>query len=298
MKLEGAIPALITPYTPAGEVSEDMLRQLVEAFIRARANGLYVCGSSGEGVLLKASERKKVVEVVLAQTRGRIPVIVHVGAVSTDEAVELAGHAGKAGADGVASVPPFFYPVSPDGIYVHYLRIAKSSPLPLMVYNIPALTGVTVTTGMFSRLMGIPGVTGIKFSSYNLFELRQIASLGEGRLNVLSGNDEVFLAALAMGAHGSIGLTHNFMPKLYLDIFEKFKSGHWDEARELQNYAVQVVAVLVKYPAIPAAKEIMRLKGYDCGQCRGPLEALTDQQRHDLHNDLGKLGFLDRDLGL
>jgi N-acetylneuraminate lyase len=298
MKLEGAIPALLTPYNSSGEVSEKMLRQLVEVHIRVGANGLYVCGSSGEGVLLKTSERKKVVDVVVAQTGGRIPVIVHVGSVSTDEAMELAGHAGKAGADGISSVPPFFYPVSPEGIYTHYLRVAKSSPLPLIVYNIPALTGVTVTSGMFAKLMGIPGVAGIKFSSYNLFELRQIASLDEGRLNVLSGNDEVFLAALAMGAHGSIGLTHNFMPKLYLDIFQKFKAGRLDEARELQTYAVQVVAVLIKYPAIPAAKEIMHWKGYDCGQCRGPLEMLTDQQRHDLHDDLGKLGFFDRDLGL
>ncbi len=298
MKLEGAIPALLTPYTPAGDISEDMLRRLVDVFIRAGVNGLYLCGSSGEGVLLKTSERKKVVEIVLAETRGRIPVVVHVGAISTNQAVELAAHAGKAGADGVASVPPFYYPVSPDGIYTHYLRIAKGGPLPLMVYNIPALTGVTVTCEMFSRLMEIPGVSGVKFSSYNLFELRQIASLDEGRLNVLSGNDEVFLAALVMGAHGSIGLTHNLMPKLYLDIYKNFRSGRWDKARELQSYAVQVVATLVKYPVLPAAKEIMRLKGYDCGQCHGPLEVLTDQQRHDLHNDLVKINFLDKDLGL
>ncbi len=298
MKLEGAIPALITPYTAAGEISEEMLRRLVDAFIRVGVNGLYVCGSSGEGVVLKASERKKVLEVVLAQTKGRIPVIAHIGSVSTDEAVDLAAHAGNAGADGVASVPPFFYPVSPDGIYQHYLRISKSSSLPLMVYNLPALTGVTVTSGIFSKLMEIPSVAGIKFSSYNLFEMRQIASLGDGRLNVISGNDEIFLGALAMGAHGSIGLTHNFMPKLYLDIFHNFKSGRWDEARELQNYAVQVVTVLIKYPVIPAAKEIMRLKGYDCGPCRGPLEVLTDQQRHDLHGDLVKIGFLDKNLGL
>ena len=298
MKLEGAIPALLTPYNSAGEVCEHRLRQLVDVYIGAGVNGLYVCGSSGEGMLLKTSERKKVAEVVLAQARARVPVIVHIGSVSTDEAVELAVHASKAGADWVASVPPFFYPVSPDGIYFHYLRIAKSSSLPLMVYNLPAFTAVTVTSSMFAKLMEIPGVTAVKFSSYNLFELGQIAALDGGRLNVLSGNDEIFLAALAMGAYGSIGLTHNFMPKLYLEIFAKFKSGRWVEARELQNYAVKVVAVLIKYPVIPAAKEIMRLKGYDCGQCRGPLEILTDQQRYDLHDDLGKIGFLDRDLGL
>ena len=298
MKLQGAIPALITPFDASGEVSEDMLRRLVDMHIRAGVNGLYVCGSSGEGILLKTTERKKVLEVVVAQVKGRIPVIAHVGCVSTDEAVELATHAGKAGADCVASIPPFYYPVSLDGIYTHYSRIAKSSSLPLIVYNIPALTGVTVSPAMFTKLTGIPGVTGIKFSSNNLFELRQIASNGGDKLQVMSGNDEIFLAALTMGSQGSIGLTHNFMPKLYLDIFAKFKSGHLKEAQELQTFAVQVVAVLIKYPVIPASKEIMRLKGYDCGSCRGPLEVLTDQQRHDLRADLEKLGFLDKNLGL
>lgn len=224
--------------------------------------------------------------------------VVHVGSVSTDEAAELAGHAGEAGADAVASVPPFFYPVSPEGIYSHYLQIAKSSHLPLFVYNIPVLTGVTVTPAILSKLMEIPSVTGIKFSSYNLFELGQMAGLGSGRLNILSGNDEIFLAALAMGAHGSIGLTHNFMPKLYLDIFEKFKSGRWDEARELQSYAVRLISVLVKYPIIAAAKEIMRLSGYDCGNCRRPLEPLSDTQRINLRQELAQLGFFEKKLGL
>jgi N-acetylneuraminate lyase len=298
MKFEGAIPALFTPYDPAGEVSEDMLRRLVEVYIRAGVNGLYLCGGAGEGVVLKTAERKKVVEAVVGQVRGRLPVIVHVGSVSTDEAVELAAHARKAGADAVASVPPFFYPVSPDGVYFHYLRIAEASHLPLIVYNIPALTGVTVTPSMLSHLMNIPSVMGIKFSSYNLFELGQIALMDGGRLNILSGNDEVFLAALAMGAHGSIGLTHNFMPKLYIEIFEKFKSGRCIEARELQSFAVRVVNLLSKFPVIPAAKEIMRLSGYDCGGCRRPLEPLTEAMSLDLHRQLTELNFFEKKLGL
>ncbi len=298
MKLKGAIPALVTPYNSAGEVSEEMIRRLVELHIGAGANGLYLCGGTGEGVLLRTQERKKVAEVVVSQARGRVPIIVHVGSVSTDEAVELAVHANEAGADAVSSVPPFFYPVSADGIYFHYLRIAESSHLPLIVYNIPALTGVAVTPVMLSKLMEIPGVMGIKFSSYNLFELRQMAGLGGGRLNILSGNDEIFLAALVMGAHGSIGLTHNIMPKLYLDIFERFTSGRWDEARELQSYAVRVVSVLTKYPVIPAAKEIMRLGGYDCGHCRRPLESLSDTQIVNLRQELAQLGFFEKKLGL
>ena len=298
MKLKGAIPALVTPYNAAGEVCEEMLRRLVEFYVGVGMNGLYLCGGTGEGVLLKTWERKKVVEVVVDQCRGRIPIVAHIGCVSTDEAAELAGHAGKVGADAVSAVPPFFYHVTPDGIYGHYLRIAESTKLPLIVYNIPALTGVTVTPAILAKLMEIPSVTGIKFSSYNLFELGQMAALDGGRMNILSGNDEIFLAALSMGAQGSIGLTHNFMPRLYLDIYEKFASGRLAEARELQNYVVRVISVLVKYPVIPAAKEIMRFSGYDCGDCRRPLEPLSAVQKTSLREELTQLGFFEKKLGL
>jgi N-acetylneuraminate lyase len=298
MKLEGAIPALVTPYDSNGEVSGPVLRSLVDMQINAGVTGLYLCGGTGEGVLLRTSERKKVVDVVVGQCRGRVPVIVHVGSTSTNEAVELARHAHQAGADAISSVPPFFYPVSPDGIYLHYLRIAESSELPLIVYNIPALTGVSITPKIMQQISGIPTVIGIKFSSYNLFELGQMAALDKGRLTILSGNDEVFLGALVMGAHGSIGLTHNFMPKLYLDIFRMFKSGRCDDARELQRFAVAVIGALVKYPMISAAKEILKTFGYDCGQCRGPLESLSNTQSGELHQELTQLGFFEKPLGV
>ena len=298
MRLEGAIPALVTPYNAAGEVSEPVLQNLVDMQIQAGVTGLYLCGGTGEGILLTTSERKRIVEVVVERCGGRVPVIVHVGSPSTREAVELARHACWAGANAVSSVPPFFYPVSPDGIYTHYLRIAESSELPLIVYNIPALTGVTVTPEIMERLFRIPTVTAIKFSSYNLFELGQMLALGEGRLTVLSGNDEIFLAALAMGAHGSIGLTHNFMPGLYLNIFQLFKSGRCDEAQRLQHFAVAVIGTLLKYPMISAAKEILKIFGYDCGQGRGPLECLSDKQLSEMCEELTRLGFFERQLGV
>lgn len=298
MKLEGAITALLTPYDSVGEVSEDLLRSLAEAHISAGATGLYLCGGGGEGLLLTPSERKRVAEAVIAQARGRLPVIVHVGSLTTDQSVELARHAQDAGADAIASIPPFYYPVSTEGIHQHYARIAENCSLPMFLYNIPSSVGITVTPEMMAGFIRIPTVIGMKFSSYNLFQLRQMLDLDNGRLNVLSGNDEVFLAALAMGAHGSIGLTHNFMPKLYLDIFETFRSGRWDRAQELQFFSDRVISVLLKYPVIPATKAIMRMKGYDCGRCRGPLESLTEAQEGQLCEELSGLGFFEKALGL
>jgi N-acetylneuraminate lyase len=297
MKLEGVMTALVTPYAKDGTVSEEMLRQLVEAHIKAGVHGLYLCGGGGEGILLSTEERKKVAEVVVSQVRRRIPVIVHVGATSTDCAAHLACHAKQVEADVVASVPPFYYRVSLDGIIMHYRKIAESSRLPLMLYNIPSAVGYVITPGNMKALIKIPEVTGMKFASEDLFSMRQILELDHGRLSVLSGCDEVFLAALAMGAHGSIGLTHNFMPKVYVDIYLHYRNGDIGKARELQYFASRVVSVLIRYPVIPASKAIVGFQGLDCGPCRGPLERLTEQQTQGLHDDLAKMGFFEKALG-
>lgn len=298
MRLTGILPALMTPYDSSGKISEPMLCRMVSHYVQTGVDGLYVCGGTGEGVLLSVAERKQVAEVVVRETRHRVPVIIHVGAVSTPDAVELATHAERTSAEGVASVPPFFYRGSTEAIYQHYAAIAERCGLPLLLYNIPTVTGVTVTPDMMARFMEIPTVIGMKFSSSDLFQMHQILQLDHGRLNVLSGNDEIFLAALAMGAHGHIGLTLNFMPKLFAQIFSAFRAGKIAEAQNAQFLACQFIGVLVRYPVIPAAKEIMRWKGFDCGIGRGPLERLTDGQKANLRRELEAVHFFDKDLGL
>jgi N-acetylneuraminate lyase len=296
MRVNGVLPALLTPFTSAGEISEEILRRLVSHFIQLGVDGLYVCGAAGEGVLLSLAERKKVAEIVTAESRQRIPVIVHVGSIRTEDAAGLAEHAERVGADAIASIPPFFYPSDSEAIFQHYSSIAKRSRLPLLLYNIPALTGVTVTPKMMLQLMEIPTAVGMKFSSNDLFQMRQILDLGGGRLNVLSGNDEIFLAALCMGAHGSVGLTVNFMPKLFMDIYNSFQAGDMERAQKAQFLACRIIGILVQYGVIPAAKEIMAWKGFNCGQARGPLKTPTEEQKKNLRSDLEQLGFFEMSL--
>src|SRR5579862_9042183 len=217
---------------------------------------------------------------------------------TTAGAVELARHAERAGVDAISAIPPIFFPVSLDGVHRHCEAIGSSSKLPLVFYNIPTLTNVSVTPKMTERFLAIPTVAGIKFSSYNLYELRQIANLDGGRLSVISGNDEIFLGALAMGASASIGLNLNFALGLYLDIFRNYRAGNWVKAEELQNFAVQIVSVVLQFPPIPAMKEIMRFKGYDLGAARPPLDALTEPQKQSLYDQLLTIGFFAKDLGL
>lgn len=298
MRFEGIIPALVTPYDAGNKVSDEMLRRLVGCHLKIGVNGLYLCGATGEGVLLSIEERKHITEVVINEVRGRLPVIVHVGAISTADAAELASHAERTGADAIASVPPFFYGVSAETILQHYAGIVERCRLPLLLYNIPSLTGVTVTPKMMARLMEIPNVVGLKFSSNDLYQMRQMLELEGGRLNVLFGQDEMFLPALIMGAHGSVGLTLNFMPKLFLEIFCNFRAGKIEEAQKTQFLVNQIISVLMEFSAIPAAKEILRFKGYDCGPARSPLQVLTSEQKTRLRSALEALGFFNLEVGI
>lgn len=298
MGFRGIYPAVFTPFDSTGAVSESMLRTIIGVFIQCGVDGLYLCGGTGEGLLLTTDERKRVTEIAVDEARGRVTVMVHVGSVASRQAAELARHAKQAGADAVASVPPFYYGVSIDGVMRHYSEIAGACDLPLILYNIPSAVGMTVTPAIMEKLMEIPTVLGIKFSSYDLFSLWQMLRLDGGRLSVFSGNDEVLLSALAAGAHGSIGLTLNLLPRLYVELYKLAMQGNFEGAKPLQDFANQFVRVLVRYPVIPAAKEAMRFIGFDCGQCRGPLETLTDAQSARLREDLKQIGFFERDLGL
>ena len=298
MKFGGVIPALLTPYDSSNRVSEDVVRHLVAQYVQLGVDGLYLCGAAGEGILLSVEERKRLVEVVVNEGRKRLRIIVHVGAVRTDDATELGAHAEEAGVDAIASVPPFFYTGGTEAIYQHYSAIAKRCRLPLLLYNIPSLTGVTVTPQMMARFIDIPTVVGMKFSSNDLYQMRQIYELRKEGLNILSGNDEIFLPALVMGADGGIGLTLNFMPKLFMEIFTCFKSGQIDKAQKAQFLANRIIGVLTQFSIIPAAKEIMRLKGFDCGLARGPIEQLTNEQKERLNAALRAIGFFELDLGV
>jgi N-acetylneuraminate lyase len=296
MKLSGIIPALLTPFDGKGNVNYEMTRQIVEFHIGQGVTGEYVGGSTGEGFLLSEEERCKLAETVMDQVKGRVAVVVQVGSLTTGESCRLAAHAKEIGADGISSVPPFYYNVGFPGIKQHYVEIGHASDLPMYIYNIPGATGVNVTPAMFKEICeAAPTVVGMKFTSYNFFEMRQIIDLevrGQ-KLNIVSGPDEMMVAAQAMGAQGAIGSTYNVLPKLFIDAYNAFNAGDVKLASELQGKANRVIASFLSYPGMSGLKEMMRLIGFDSGAGRPPMMPLSDAQKAEFHGKLEAAGFWD-----
>jgi N-acetylneuraminate lyase len=279
--IHGIIPALITPLNEDGTaVNYATLRQLVEFHILRGIRGFFVCGGSGEGLLLTPDERQAVLEAVIAAVNGRVSVIAHVGALDTATAQRLAAHAAGLEVAAVAAVPPFYFRVDEAALYDHYRLIADAAAgTPVFLYNIPSATGVEITAAAMAKLIKIPAVRGIKYTSSNFYDMHNIIELAPNELTVLSGSDEVCLAGLAMGAHGAIGSTYNVMPATFAALYQAFRAGDLAGAQELQFRANRVIKALLSVPLIAGLKAILSSWGYDCGGPRRPQRPITDEER-------------------
>jgi len=296
MWLTGTTPAFLTPFDKDGEINYKVVRDMVEFHIANKAAGEYVGGSTGEGFLLTEEERCKLAETVIDQVKGRIPVIIQVGSLTTAEASRLAAHAEKAGADAISSVPPFYFSVGIEGVKGHYAAITAACDLPMYIYNIPGATGVNVSPALCREIVEqSPRVVGMKFTSYNFFEMRQLIDLDINgkKLNIVSGPDELLVAGQAMGAHGAIGSTYNVLPRLFADAYDAFNAGDVKKASELQGMGNRVIQTFLGYQSISALKEMMTLIGLDCGSGRRPQRPLSDEEKGTLKEQLEDIGFFD-----
>lgn len=289
--LSGVFAALLTPLSAGLTVDPRALCALTEFLLDHGIHGFYLCGSTGEGLLLDEGERHLVVETVVRQVRGRVPVVVHVGALSTAACTGLAAHARQAGADAVAAIPPFYYAVGREGILAHYRRISAAAGLPVYVYNIPSATQVSLGAALIRELMDEGAVQGVKYTSYDQLGFREIIENCGPRLNVMAGPDEMLLPFLIMGAHGGIGTTYNLAPELFVSLYDSWKAGDLAGARDLQYQIDRLILAIRDFGVVPAVKAAMSLRGIDCGQPRAPLMPLVGVERERLAEALCRLGL-------
>lgn len=268
---------------------------MVEHVLGQDIDGLFVCGSTGEGPSLTARERRSVAEAHVDACAGRVPVIVHVGHNSLEEARALAEHAAGCGADAIAATPPsYLKPDGVEGVLGCLERIAEGAPdLPLSYYHIPRLTGVELCVAelLEAAVERLPSLRGVKYSEPALDDLLACTRAADGRYEILFGSDEMLLAGLATGAAGAVGSTYNFLGPLYRSVIDAFERGDLGAAREHQLTAVRAVREILRFPPLPGLKAAMALLGADCGPPRRPLSPLTAEEVSALETGLRVAGL-------
>ncbi len=277
-EFHGIYPSLITPFDRKGNLNGTVVQEIVDWHVQAGVDGFYICGGTGEGLLLTPEERKLMTEQTVSAVDGRVKVIVHVGDLATQTSMDLARHAQASGVDAISSIPPIFYRVDRLAMKDHYALLASASNLPFFVYHIPARTGLSMGIQFMRELIAIQNIRGIKFSDYDLFTLHQIVELSDD-LVVYSGNDQILMPALTMGATGGIGLTYNFMPQIYVGIYQAFRSGNFRLAQDLQSKACKMIEAVVGVYEMAVAKAALEHLGFDVGEPRRPLRPLTDCEK-------------------
>lgn len=293
-ELRGILSALATPFTADGaEINEDGLRELVDGSIEAGIHGLIPCGSTGEFFVLTRDERKRVAEIVMDQTRGRVPVVPHTGSCSTAEAIELSRHAENIGADGVMVVQPYYEAPSLDEIVGYYKDISDAISIPIMVYNNPAGTGVNPGAEFMGRIAReVPNVKYIKDSSGDLSQVSELLFKYGNEVTILNGWDTITYSGLALGTKGSVWGAANVMPRQCARLFNLVDAGELLEARALWDKMWPVNQFLVTEGYAASVKAGANLIGFHVGDPRPPYRPLSPAKKEELRQLLVNAGAI------
>jgi len=292
-KPQGILPALVTPFTEDGkQVNEEALRSLVNHCIELGVSGVVPCGTTGEFVNMTTEEKKKVIDIVIDAANGKVKVVAGTGASGTDQALQMTKYAKDAGADAALIVTPYYLKPADRGIYEHYDTIASQVDLPIILYNIPQATGLSLPWQMVEDLAQIPNIVGVKDSSGQLSFILAVLEKVRDKINVLCGHDEVVVAALAAGCSGAILASANVMPDIWVQVHNAIQKGDLPTARQLQ-YKVQKIARIIAKSGAVGTKEALNMMGVKVGPVRLPLSVggeLTYEEREELRLDLEKIG--------
>jgi len=277
-KYQGIFPAFYACYDDEGNISPERVRAFTEYLIGKGVTGLYVGGSSGECIYQSVAERKLLLENVMAVAKGKITIIAHVACNNTADSRELAAHAESLGVDAIAAIPPIYFHLPPYGIAKYWNDISDAAPnTDFIIYNIPQLAGVALSSALLREMLKNPRVIGVKNSSMPVQDIEMWRD--EGAI-VFNGPDEQLLSGLVAGAIGGIGGTYAAMPELYLKIYALVQAGKIAEAREIQDACCHVIYKMCacKGNMYAVIKGILRAQGGpDIGGVRAPLYELQPE---------------------
>ena len=282
-KYEGVIPAFYACYDDQGEISPQRVRALVEYFLVKGVQGLYVNGSSGECIYQSVADRKLILEEVMAVAKGKLTIIAHVACNNTKDSMELARHAESLGVDAIATIPPIYFRLPEYSIAQYWNDISAAAPhTDFVIYNIPQLAGVALTSSLYKEMLKNERVIGVKNSSMPVQDIQIFAALGGEDHLVFNGPDEQFLGGRLMGARAGIGGTYGAMPELFLKLNQLIVDKELERAKELQFTINTIIGKLTAahgnmYSVI---KEVLKInESLNIGSVRAPLTPVTDTDR-------------------
>ncbi len=292
LSIKGVIPPTITAFNGNESVDYDRTAAHARFVIDRGVHGVFPLGTNGEFALLTQSERDRVIETVVKEVNGDVPVIAGVGAPSTYQTVSHAEHAEAVGADGIVVVTPYYYPLDETGAIDHYRRIADAVSIPIYVYNIPDRTGNRLTQSTFAELAAIDNIVGLKDSSKDVPWLVQAVD-AHPKLTFLSGSDSLLYTGLVVGCSGMVSAVANVFPELVVELYEAYIDDDRERAHELQSTALAVRDSLTSGGSyMSGVKSALSLRGFDAGPLRSPLRQMDASERATLNTRLEELELL------
>ena len=287
----GCGTALVTPFDASGAVDEAAVRRLARRQIEAGIHFLVPCGTTGETPTLSPAERRRVVELVVEEAAGEVPVLAGAGGYDTRGVVEAARAMEAAGAQGLLSVTPYYNKPTPEGLYRHYQAIGQATPLPIVVYNVPGRTGCNVTPDTLIRLASIPTVVAVKEASGNINQISEVCRTVPADFIVLSGDDAMTLPLMAVGGRGLISVASNEAPAEMAQLVEAAEKGDYADARERHHRLLPLMtANFAESNPIPV-KTAMAQMGLLEEAFRLPMVPPKSETRERMAHVLAELGL-------
>ena len=286
MKFSGSYVAIVTPFNPDGSVNFDKLRELVKWHLTEGTDGIVALGTTGESSTMSHEEDDDVARCVIETVNGRIPVICGAGSNSTQTQLEKSRKYHDMGADGLLLITPYYNKANDEGMYRHFATVADTVDTPIILYNVPGRTGCSISPACCARLAKHPNVAGIKEASGNISYAAKIAKLLGDDFCMLSGNDDMIVPMMSLGATGVISVWANICPRQCHDLVAAFQAGDVARAREIQlEYLELINALFCEVNPIPV-KEAMNQLGMGVGGYRLPLCEISESGRETVRRAL------------
>ena len=289
---KGSGVALITPMHADGSVNFDTLERLIEFHLENKTDAIITCGTTGESATMSDDERAAVIKFTVEKVAGRIPVIAGTGSNNTAHALEMSRQAQELGVDALLVVTPYYNKTSQKGLIEHYTHIADNVDLPIILYNVPSRTGVSIQPETYLELSKHPNIVATKEANGDLSAIAKTIALCGENLGVYSGNDDQILPILSLGGLGVISVFANVCPRECHEIHEQYFSGNIDEARKLFLRVNELMNLLFCDVNPIPVKEAMNKLGFECGRCRLPLSTLTESNKNKLVNSMKNFGLV------